>query len=137
MTLFVDSNFFLQCKKYDQLPWQNLTDQNCITILISSPVLKEIDKLKNDGNSRRSSRSSRSREATALFRKMFKSSDSLQRITIKNIELTLSFAKNYTLAELIQADEGLDMNNPDDQILACVRNYIINSENDYQNCFFV
>jgi hypothetical protein len=134
MTLFVDSNFFLQCKKYDQLPWRNLTDQNRITILISSPVLKEIDKLKNDGNLRRSKRA---REATALFRKMLNSSDFLQHITIKDIELTLSFAKNYTMAELTQVAEGLDINNPDDQILACVRNYICSSETDYQNCFFV
>jgi hypothetical protein len=134
MTLFVDSNFFLQCKKYEQLPWRNLTDQNRITILISSPVLKEIDKLKNDGNSRRSKRA---RGTTALFRKILNTSNFLQSVTIKNIELTLSFAKNYTLAELTQVAEGLDMNNPDDQILACVRNYIRNSENDYQNCFFL
>jgi hypothetical protein len=134
MTLFVDTNFFLQCKKYDQLPWQNLSDQKNITILISSPVLKEIDRLKNDGNSRRAKRA---RETTTLFKTVFNSSDFLQRITIKDIELTLSFAKNYVQDELAQVAEGLDMNNPDDQILACVKNYIRNSENDYQNCFFV
>jgi hypothetical protein len=72
MTYFTDSNFFLQCKKYDQLHWSDITGDKNITIIVTRPVQIEIDKLKNDGNSRRAKRA---REITSLFRAMLGSND--------------------------------------------------------------
>lgn len=39
----VDSNFFLKCKKYDQLNWSNITMDKDIIILITRPVQMGMD----------------------------------------------------------------------------------------------
>jgi hypothetical protein len=131
MIFFVDTNFFLQCKKYDQLPWNEITDDTNITILISRPVQTEIDRLKNDGNSRRA------RETTKLFHEMLNADNLSFQLATKQNEITLLFAKNYSVAELQEFSNGLDMARNDDQILATVRKYISDNNNDTGKCFFL
>lgn len=67
--LFIDTNFFIQCKKYDQIDWNidELENVGEIVIMIARPVLSEIDRHKQDGNTRRAKRA---RAANSLFRQM-------------------------------------------------------------------
>lgn len=52
-----DTNFFLQFKKAQELPWQDLTDADRIELLVLNEVLEELDKHKNGGNARLNRRS--------------------------------------------------------------------------------
>ena len=134
MTFFVDSNFFLQCKKYNQLDWSEITNDKDITIIITRPVQIEIDKLKNDGNSRRSRRS---RETTSLFRKILAENNfSFLEKTPSN-DITLKFAKQYSDEELSQSNKSFDLSNNDDKILAILNNYLLEKLVSNDACAFL
>jgi len=134
MTFFVDTNFFFQCKKYDELKWSEITNDKDITILITRPVQIEIDKLKNDGNTRRSKRA---RETTSLFRKIL-GEDNMSFITeIPNNSITFKFAKQYSDESLSQTNPSLDMSNTDDKILAILHNYILDGLINVDSCAFL
>ena len=60
-----DTNFFVQCKKADQLAWSDVTVADTIVLIVAKEVQREIDRHKNGGNARRAQRS---RDASALFR---------------------------------------------------------------------
>ena len=64
--LFVDTNFFIQCRKYNEIGWEigELEDVTEVVVLISEPVVSEIDRHKHDGNSRARWRA---RSANSLF----------------------------------------------------------------------
>ena len=134
MTFFVDSNFFLQCKKYNQLNWSDITNDKDISIIITRPVQIEIDRLKNDGNSRRSKRA---RETTSLFRKILATDKfSFMEKTSSN-DITLNFAKQYSDEELSQSNKSFDLTNNDDKILAIVNNYLLEKLLSHDNCAFL
>ena len=122
MVFFIDTNFFLHCKKYDQLNWSAITSDEEITIIITRPVQIEIDKLKNDGNTRRSKRA---RETTSLFRKILDTDSlSVSYATPKN-KIILKFAKHYPDAVLLQLNPSFDLSSNDDKILAIYSSYLI------------
>lgn len=52
-----DTNFFLQFKPPEEVPWAELTDANDIELIVLAEVLGELDKHKNGGNTRRATRS--------------------------------------------------------------------------------
>jgi hypothetical protein len=56
LSLFVDTNFLLQCRAPDELPWHDVTDETRVELLIARCVQTEIDRLKGDGNGRRARR---------------------------------------------------------------------------------
>ena len=134
MTYFIDTNFFLQCKKYDQLNWSEITNDKDITILITRPVQNEIDKLKNDGNSRRSRRA---RETTSLFREILAVDNLSFLVKTKNNNITFKFAKQYSEEILSKLNPSLDMSNNDDRILAILNNYILDGLLNIESCAFL
>jgi hypothetical protein len=134
MTFFVDTNFFLECKKYDQLNWSEITADKDITILITRPVQIEIDRLKNKGNTRSSNRA---RETTSLFNKMLETNSLiLIKNTTKN-NITFEFAKQYTDEKLSQSNPTLDMANNDDKILAILNMYLSEGHINADSCAFL
>jgi hypothetical protein len=134
MVFFVDTNFFLQCKKYDQLKWSEITNDTDITILITRPVQVEIDKLKNDGNTRRAKRA---RETTSLFRQILAEDNLSFLVKTPSNNITIKFAKQYSDDILTQSNPSLDMSNYDDKILAILNNYLLESPNTIKPCAFL
>ncbi|AJX32003.1 PIN domain-containing protein [Burkholderia oklahomensis] len=113
MHVFVpDTNFFLQCKDYDQLDWSLATSDSEITIAVPRVVQREIDRHKDGGNARRASRA---RKAWTTFAQIIDSVDN--RITTRSKGCTISLE---LLMPRLKADDfpHLDLQSPDDQIVA-------------------
>jgi hypothetical protein len=130
---FVDTNFFLHCKKYDELDWAEVTSDSKIIILISRIVQQEIDKLKNDnGNSRRAEKA---RKINHMFSEILYS-DTLSIEKKKgDRHIILRFAENYSRKQLEEYSDGLDLSQNDDIILSAVKKYT--TENSKIFCVFL
>ena len=63
----VDANFIIQCKQPSELNWRDVTPADDIILLVTRTVQHEIDRLKQDGNSRRSRKA---RTFSSLMREM-------------------------------------------------------------------
>jgi hypothetical protein len=68
----LDTNIFLQCRDLPELPWSDVTDAAEIELYPTHTVLMEIERLKNDGNERRSDRA---RKTSARLRDLASSAD--------------------------------------------------------------
>jgi PIN domain len=64
LTVFPDTNLFLQCKPLRELDWRLIGHQGDVNVIITRPVQAELDALKAKGNTRQASRS---RTASALL----------------------------------------------------------------------
>lgn len=121
--LFVDTNFFIQCKKYDQIDWNigELADANEIVVMVARPVQSEIDRQKQGGNSRLAKRA---RTANSLFGQML-ADDSNQFVTeVRGKKIVFQFAPLYKLKELSDAVSELDvMAQNDDALVATAKLY--------------
>lgn len=125
MILFVDTNFFLQCKQINEILWSEISDDN-IEILITRPVQIEIDRLKNDGNSRRSRKA---RSANTLFRKMLSTPENQLEFKNNSISIIFKFSNSYFEEQLKTVQDDLDLTYTDDKILAEVKYFI--QDGDY------
>lgn len=65
LTVFPDTNVFVQCKPLDELDWSPLGTFKRVEIIVSRPVQAEIDAQKNKGSGRLHKRA---RKASAIFR---------------------------------------------------------------------
>ncbi len=68
--LFPDTNLFIQCKALDQLDWSAWKAFDEVRLVVSRPVLREIDYRKNKGSDRVGKRA---RTTAALFGEIIKS----------------------------------------------------------------
>ena len=64
LTLFPDTNLFLQGKDLREIDWVSLGDFDVIDLVVTRPIQSEIDKLKGKGSGRVSGRA---RAASSLF----------------------------------------------------------------------
>ena len=64
---FVDTNLFLQCRPLEQLDWSPWETFEEVRLIVSKPVLREIDNRKNKGNDRAGRRA---RDTTSMFRQI-------------------------------------------------------------------
>lgn len=133
MTLFVDTNFFLQFKSVSEINWDELFDDEIIKIIISRPVQIEIDRLKNDGNSRRAKRA---RKTNSLFREIIDSPEEKIKFKIGSVTIVLQFSAHVTTNQLKTVQDDLDLNQPDDVILAEVKYYMKN-HGSFNDIFFI
>lgn len=67
LSVFPDTNLFLQCKPLQELDWTLLGHHGDIEVLITRPVQTELDAFKGKGNSRQAGKS---RAATSLISKL-------------------------------------------------------------------
>ena len=65
--LFPDTNLLLQCRPLKDLDWSTWNEFDEVRLIVSAPVLREIDYRKNRGNDRAGKRA---RAASAMFREM-------------------------------------------------------------------
>jgi hypothetical protein len=130
---FVDTNFFLHCKKYDDLNWSEVTSDSKIIILISRTVQQEIDKLKNDGGNSR--RAEKARKINRMFSEILNSNTLSMEKRTSDRHIILRFAENYSRKQLEEYSDGLDLSQNDDVILSMIKKYT--TENGKNPCAFL
>ncbi len=117
-TFFADTNFFIQCRNAETLPWPEITEDADVVIIISMAVQKELDRFKQDGNGRRAKRA---RSLNPLFREMVSSEGMEKVIKTKNPQVTIRLASPLDL-HLIN-DNRLDLTQADDRVLSEILAY--------------
>jgi hypothetical protein len=117
-TVFVDTNFFLQLRDMAELPWADVSDEKELFVMVPRVVQGEIDKLKQDGNSRRSKRA---RRTSSLLRRVIHSADATLVVREANPRVLLCFPP--PAAQAIPKPSTLDPIHADDQIVAEVMDY--------------
>src|SRR5258708_16366660 len=110
--VFVDSNFFLQCKDRRALPWRDLFESQKVLLLIPRATQEEIDRIKHDGNSRRAKRA---RKTSTFFREMIESPYLKSVIRDSAPRVEMSFAP--ILKRGRAAPPTLDLTRADDRIV--------------------
>ena len=116
--LFLDTNVFLQCKELEEIDWRScgaLAEFDEIHLLVSLPVMNEIDRLKSRGNDRLGRRA---RKANGIIRDLVLS-DSPQLI-LRPTDPTVTLAE---VASIRPTSGFLDYEIADNRILGCVDAY--------------
>jgi predicted nucleic acid-binding protein len=111
--IFIDTNLFLQCSSLDQLPWSEIEKECDLILYIPRVALKELDKLKYDGNSRRANRA---RKATSLFREIISLKDEKKTIRFKDPKVEITFAPHILLSK--ELETNIDICSNDDKLIA-------------------
>ena len=114
ISLYPDTNLFIQCQEVSALPWGELAEVDEIELVVCRPVQKEIDELKGKGNSRVSDRA---RNASQLIRKILRSDS--EELVIREADprvrvLLTSMKPSEGLVDLLDYDEV------DDQLVGVV-----------------
>ncbi len=110
---FVDSNLFLQCRPLEELDWSSWTGFDEVRLIVSSPVLREIDYRKNKGNDRVAKRA---RATSARFRKMVAVGQAP--IHAANPRVVLSVEPQHTPSP--ELEERLNYRERDDQLVGAL-----------------
>ncbi len=109
---FIDTNIFIQCNDLASLSWERISKDDDLLILISRPVLEEIDRFKSDGNSRRAKRA---RKASSFLKQIISTSDSKMIVHKSAPHVEVSFPPLNNLQSNKCAN--LDLSRNDDRII--------------------
>ena len=90
---FVDSNLFLQCRPLEQLDWTPWNAFEEVRLIVSSPVLREIDYRKNKGSDRVGTRA---RATSAMFREMLQEGHKVVRASSPRVVLSIEPQHTYS-----------------------------------------
>ncbi len=115
IVLFADTNLFLQCRDIKSLPWNTISEGKNVVIMITGPVMQEIDRLKNDGNARRARKA---RGANTLLQEILAADKRCLALSGFKTTVDITFAPNYSKADLEKAGEWLDIAKPDNELVA-------------------
>ena len=110
---FVDTNLFIQCHPLEQLDWSPWRTFEEVRLIVSSPVLREIDRLKSKGNDRVGRRA---RAASAMFRDMLDETHKL--IHPQSPRVVLSVEPQHTYNRDLEG--RLNFQERDEQLLGTV-----------------
>ena len=118
--LFPDSNLFLHYKALNEIEWSKFRDFDQVDIVVCRTVQREIDKLKDGRDGRRTQRA---RKAASTFLEIAQHGPQELRVALPRVSLRLDNASqpSQTLSD------KLDYNQPDDQIVGYVARF--NEEN--------
>ena len=109
LTIFVDTNFFIQCKDIGQIRWDLLAHEN-LTIIIPLTVVRQLDSFKTDGNRRRSGRA---KKILPFIKELSKGANHCLKYKRSTI--------NFMIAERFPAgppkNDILDLTDSDDKII--------------------
>lgn len=112
--LFVDSNFFLQLKEPESLPWGEIFSKSeSVLLMVARAVQTELDRLKQDGNNRRSKRA---RKASSFLRRVLQSPDATMVIRDAEPRVLIGFPPPHSASAT--RPTTLDHTRADDQIVA-------------------
>lgn len=116
--LFADTNLFIQCRPLAELDWSMWNQFSEIRIVVSQPVLREIDAQKGRGNDRLGRRA---RAASGILRKLIISNDEFQLIQTGPPQVKL-FIKPE-LRPNPELRDSLDYSERDDQLIGIVHSF--------------
>ena len=107
---FADTNLFLQCRPLEQLDWSPWDTFEEVRLIVSKPVLREIDYRKNKGNDRAGKRA---RAASAMLRQIRNETHTVVRPS--NPRVVLSVESNHQYSK--DLEDRLDYQERDDQLI--------------------
>ena len=113
--LFCDANLLFQCKALEELDW-SAWDCFDVRVIVSKPVLREVDHRKNQGNSRVARRA---RAANTMFRGMRTTGEKVVREEGPQVTLYVEPEHQYS-AELA---ETLNYEERDDQLVGTLHRF--------------
>ena len=111
--LFPDTNLLLQCRPLEKLDWSTWNAFDEVRLIVSAPVLREIDYRKNKGNDRVGKRA---RDASAMFRKILDDEYKLVRDSGPCVKLFVEPQHRHSE----ELKERLDYQERDDQLIGTV-----------------
>lgn len=114
--LFVDTNLFIQCHPPEQLDWSPWRTYEEVRLIVSRPVLREIDILKNKGNDRLARRA---RAASTLFRRMRDDAHKVIHPQSPRVILSIEPQHRYNL----DLSDRLDFQERDDQLIGIAHEF--------------
>ena len=114
---FVDTNLFIQCQPLDKLDWSPLHEFEEVRLIVSHPVMDEIDNLKKKGNDRVGRRA---RKASETFREML--NDAQRVVHSQCLRVVLSIELQHTCSRDLEGQ--LDLQKRDDQLLGIVHEFV-------------
>ncbi|MDP8255554.1 MAG: PIN domain-containing protein [Candidatus Alcyoniella australis] len=122
--LFADTNLFLQCLPLKQLDWSPWSAFNEVNLIISSPVLREIDQLKLRGNDRPGSRA---RSTSSLLRQITRGE---QPYLVKESDPCVKLLIKAECAPSTDLEDRLDYNERDHQLIGTVHKFAAENPDD-------
>ncbi len=109
----VDTNLFIQCLPLEQLDWSPWDRFEEVRLIVTSPVLREVDHLKTKGNDRVGKRA---RAASAMFREMLHDAHKL--VYAERPRVILSVEPQHAYDRSLEG--RLNYRERDDQLLGTV-----------------
>ena len=110
---FVDTNLFIQCRPLEQLDWSPWDTFEEVRLIVSSPVLREIDYRKNKSNDRAGNRA---RATSAMFREMLNEGHKLVCTRSPRVVLCVELQHTYSR----DLEHRLNYQERDDQLVGTV-----------------
>ena len=110
VSYFVDTNLFLQCHPLEQLDWTPWDGFEEVRLIVSTPVLREVDYRKNKGSDRVANRA---RATSAMFRKML--TDGQKVVRAANPHVVLSIEPQHIQSP--ELEQQLNYEERDDQLV--------------------
>ena len=107
---FVDTNLFIQCCPLEQLDWSPWDTFEEVRLIVSSPVLREIDFRKNKGNDRAGRPA---RDTSAMFREMLNEGYKLVHTGSPRVALSIEPHHRYSK----DLEDRLNYQERDDQLV--------------------
>lgn len=108
LTVFPDTNLFLQCKPLEELDWNLIGHADDVDVLITRPVQSELDALKANGNTRQASRS---RTASSLLAQLLHAPEDglvLRRQPTVRLKIALGLRPDPSVTEQLNYDHKDD-----------------------------
>ena len=90
---FVDTNLFLQCRPLKQLDWSPWGTFDEVRLIVSKPILRELDYRKNKGNDRAGQRA---RAASAMLRQTLSDKHMIVRPSNPRVVLCVELDHQYS-----------------------------------------
>ena len=113
---FVDTNLFIQCHPLEQLHWSPWRAFEEVRLIVTRPVLREIDRLKTKGNDRVGRRA---RAASAMFREILDDAHKVIHPQSPRVILSVEPQHSYNL----DLRDRLDFQERDDQLIGTVHEF--------------
>ena len=118
LTLFPDSNFFIQCRHAHEIDWSRLVEASHVILVVTNPVIREIDAQKGRGNDRVGRRA---RETSSLFRKALETGNSTT-IRQDSPRVSLELCPEHLPSR--ELESSLDYGDRDDQLVGTVHAFL-------------
>ena len=116
LSLFPDTNLFIQCRPLEELDWSEWTDFEEVHLIVCRTVQKEIDRQKHRGSDRVAQQA---RKTASLFRSIVEKDYKVIRKKGPQVKLMLE-SPSVPSPEL---KDRLDYNSPDDKIVGFLHQY--------------